>query len=165
MVDALQRSTGSNATLWTIGRAVGVPALSAAALLALVAALLAWAWRRRPAPLVLIAAAVPVSVAVAPHGWTYDQLHLLVSAAVVLGIVERAPWRTLALVILVTVTALLPWWLYLIAVARHSEDWSALVPVAMFALVLACDRAAERGRAPHATARSSSRTDAARDAP
>lgn len=142
MLVALQRSTGSNATLWTFGRATGVPALSIVAPLALMATLLVWWWVRRPGPLLLLAAAVPVSVAVAPHGWTYDQLHLLITVAAVIELLSRAsPARRAAgLAVLATLAVALPWLLYIVAVARNTEDLSALVPASLFALVVLIGR-------------------------
>ncbi|MBI4571204.1 MAG: DUF2029 domain-containing protein [Chloroflexi bacterium] len=152
MLVALQRSMGSNATLWTLGRATGIAPLSVIAPLAFVLTLLVWSWARRPAPLLLLAAAVPVSVAVAPHGWTYDQLHLLITAAVVVEVLSRAPAekRAIGLVALAATAVALPWLLYVVAVGRDTEDWSALVPVSMFALVVACDRLAGTSAGRHA---------------
>lgn len=139
---ALQSSTGSNATLWTLGRAVGVPVVSFLAPLALLLFLIVWLRLRRPGPLLLVGAAVPVSVALSPHGWTYDQLHLLITVAVIVELLSRgsAAARAVALGGLAVVAVVVPWLLYAVAFARDSEDWSALVPVLLLASLLAADR-------------------------
>jgi len=63
---ALQGSEYSNATGWTLGRAVGGPAVSVAAVGGALFAFAAW-WRlRRPAFAELIAGAIPISVFVHP---------------------------------------------------------------------------------------------------
>jgi hypothetical protein len=88
-VTALQATEYSNATGWTVGRLVfdgpAATIISFAAVLGTIAILIRWARTERPALSWLVAAAVPVSLFSAPHGWSYDQLSLVVSATVVLG--------------------------------------------------------------------------------
>lgn len=48
--------------------------------------------------------------------------------------------RTFSLAALAVVAGAVPWLLYLVAIRRHTEDWSALVPVLAFALLVAVDR-------------------------
>ncbi len=148
----LQGSSGSNATLWTLGRAAGIPALSVMAPIALLSALALWVRIRRPEPWVLFGAAVPVSVAVSPHGWSYDQLYLLITVAVVLELLARLPprGRLVGLGALAMAIGPLPWLLYLAAFVRQSEDWSALVPVLAFTLVVLADRHRSETSAPGA---------------
>lgn len=141
---ALQASSGSNATGWTLGRTVAalVPTWlgSAAGLIAVGAAFVAWWWRRRPGLALLVAAAVPVSLFVAPHGWSYDQLHLLVTYAVALELIahtgrERIAWLATLLII----ACVLPWLLYASAVATGGEAATAAVPLLAFALLVLLD--------------------------
>lgn len=145
---ALQRSTGSNATLWTLGRTSGVVELSVIAPVALLAALVVW-WRvRRPEPHLAVAAAVPVSIAVAPHGWSYDQLHLLVTVAVGIETLAAlsAAGRAAGLVVLAVLVGLVPWAFYLLAFRWGGEGWTALYPVLMFVALAAADRVVRRAR-------------------
>ncbi|MDP9265263.1 MAG: DUF2029 domain-containing protein [Chloroflexota bacterium] len=137
---ALQRTHFSNATGWTIDRIVpGTPVATAPiAVAAAVAVLGAWWWRVRPAPAWAVAAAIPVSVFAAPHGWTYEQLYLLISAAVIIGAVAKAAprTRTLVLVAVAAVFGPIPWALYAWDLGRNGEEPSAAVPLLVFGLVL-----------------------------
>jgi hypothetical protein len=141
---ALQTSGGSNATGWTLGRA-SAPAIppwlvSTLATTALVAAFALWWWRRRPPFPLLIAGAVPVSLFAAPHGWSYDQLHLLITYAVALERIARAGSRRVAwLVALLAVACVVPWALYASAFTTGGEERTAVVPVLAFALLVAAD--------------------------
>jgi MFS family permease len=154
---ALQTSTGSNATGWTLGRVVGGPAASVASVFALVLAFAIW-WRRRaPEYRYLIAAVVPVSVFVSPHGWSHEQLYLLVSAVIVAASVAalRGRERLLGGVALLLIFAVLPWALF----NSLDEAASAFVPIAVFALVVAIETLS---RSPASIARSAWTLDPAR---
>ena len=137
----LQGTTGSNATAWTIGRAIplpfAAPLLAAASLVALVA----W-WRSRPEPFLRIAGAIPVSVFVAPHGWSYDHLFLFVTLAAILACLARVagPRRLIGQVLTAAAAGPLPWLLYGTAIARHGEEWSAITPLIFFGLLVLADR-------------------------
>lgn len=150
---ALQRTQFSNATGWTIDRIVpGTPVAAAPiAVAAAVGVLGAWVWRNRPTPAWAIAAAIPVSVFAAPHGWTYEQLYLLISAAVVIGAVADAARRTRALVLGALAVAFgpIPWVLYVWDLSRNGEEPSAAVPLLVFGVVLLAHRVtASRPTAP-----------------
>lgn len=130
---------GSNATVWTLERVLPVgewigPLLAVAS----IGAFALW-WRRRdPAPANLVAGAVPISLFVAPHGWSYDQLHLLVTYAAVLGsaVTIVGTRRIAVLTATALVAGLLPWVLYAIALARGGEEWSAITPLLALALLV-----------------------------
>lgn len=150
---ALQTSAGSNATGWTVGRsAPGILPdwlISTGSIALALIALAVW-WRlRRPDPLLLVAGAVPVSLYVAPHGWSYDQLLLLITYAVVLGRLAllRPSERVSGLIAVALIAVAIPWTLYAIAVATGSEERSAVVPLLAFALLVGADHRAVR-RAP-----------------
>ncbi|MDE3102321.1 MAG: DUF2029 domain-containing protein [Chloroflexota bacterium] len=150
-VAALGGSTGSNATGWTAGRVAG-PApyatTTSAVGIVLILAAFAWWWaRRRPPFALLVGASVPVSLYAAPHGWSYDQLQLLVSYAVVLDRIsalgrERIAW----IVALLLVACVLPWAFYASALASGGEDIAAVTPLLAFALVVAADARAHPAR-------------------
>lgn len=141
---ALQTSTGSNATGWTVARAApGLPPVvtSGLTLAGAVAVLGVW-WRiRRPDALLLVAGTIPVSLYVAPHGWSYDQLHLLITYAVILELLSRLPERerVLGLLAVALAAVLLPWVLYARAFTTGGEELFALVPLLAFALLVAAD--------------------------
>ena len=134
----LQGTSGSNATVWTIGRVLpGGPLVAGGLALLAVAAFLAW-WRiRRPDPATVVAASVPASLFVAPHGWSYDGTLLLLTLAAILGAAgSLAGARRVAVLIIVAATAVaVPWALYAVALARGGEEWSALTPVLFFAVL------------------------------
>ena len=134
----LQGTAGSNATVWTLDRALpGGRALTVAVALASVVALVVW-WRAaRPVPAVAFAAAVAISLFVALHGWSYDQILLLIPLAAILSGVGRATGTRRIALLLVTaaVAVLLPWALYALAFTRGGEEWSAVTPLAFFALL------------------------------
>lgn len=143
-------TAGSSATVWTIGRAVpGDPLIAPMLAAASLAAFAAW-WRWDPDrdPSTLVAGAVPISLFVAPHGWSYDHLLLLVPLAVVLGQTARlgAPRRVSFLMLTALIAGPLTWALYAVALARGGEEWSAVTPLAVFALLVAAERRA--GRSP-----------------
>lgn len=150
---ALQTSTGSNATGWTIARAAPPllpPEVTSALTIVGALAVLAFWWRvRRPDPMLLVAGAIPVSLYVAPHGWSYDQLHLLITYAVVLERLARlaSAERVIGLVALALVAVVVPWALYARAFTTGGEELFAIVPVLAFALLVAADaRAGARVR-------------------
>jgi hypothetical protein len=139
----LQVSTGSNATAWTLGRVLPGGALVGPLFVAAaVAALVAW-WRTGEQPAVTrIAAAVAVSVFVAPHGWSYDQLLLLVPLAAILGHAAalRGARRAIALTAAAVITGLVPWLLYAVAFQRAGEEWGATTPILFFGLLVLMER-------------------------
>ena len=144
-VTALGTSAGSNATLWTIDRALPLlprGVLPAAAALATLGTFAVWWIRARPLFQPVIGAALCVSLAVAPHGWSYDLVVLLVTTAIILELLARAQagGRAVGLVLLALVTGVLPWTLYAVAVRRGGEDLTALAPLALLALVIAAER-------------------------
>lgn len=140
-------TTGSNATVWTIDRALpGSAAVTAILAVAALAALAVW-WRARPRPApTLVAGAVAVSLFVAPHGWSYDQLLLLVTLAAVLAEGARLDdaRRVAVAGTAAAVFALFPWALYALAFRRGSEEWSALTPLLAFALLVGSASWADR---------------------
>lgn len=136
---SLQAAPGSNATVWTIGRLVGVelPLLGGVVALAAVVTFGVWSRRARPSLALAIAVAIPVSLAVAPHGWSYDQLQLLIPLAV---LIERigpgSPARRAARAALAIGASALPWLLYVIAFRRGGEELSVITPLVVLALLL-----------------------------
>lgn len=133
----LQTAPGSNATAWTIGRVLGVASAlpGAIAVAGSVLLFLVWAWRVRPSLASTIAAAIPISLAVAPHGWSYDQLLLLVplaacSAAIA---VRPASERRRELAVVTVLAVAIPWALYALAFRRGGEELSILTPLLVFA--------------------------------
>lgn len=147
----LQRTTGSNATVWTIGRVIPLPFIAPVLAASSLVALAAW-WRSRSAPLLRIAGAVPVSLFVAPHGWSYDHLFLFVTYAAILGRLALIAGRRrlVALMLTAAAAAPLPWLLYGAATVRGGEEWSAVIPLAAFGLLVLADRWAAEGRLPPA---------------
>ena len=139
----LQAAPGSNATAWTIGRVVGLgpqlqPSgliLGAMAVAAVIGAFAVWSRRTRPQLPLAIAAAIPVSLAVAPHGWSYDQLLLIVPLAVSFGTlaVRPPPERRRGVAALALVAVAIPWALYAVAFQRGGEELSVVTPLLAFA--------------------------------
>lgn len=142
--------TGSNSTVWTIGRVLpGGAAVAVALAVGALAALAAW-WARRAGPQERVAAAVAVSLFIAPHGWSYDQVLLLIPLAATLAASSRmAQHRQLALGSVALVFGVAPWLLYALAYQRGGEEWSALTPLAAFALLALASAASDDGRIPH----------------
>lgn len=134
----LQGTTGSNATVWTIGRVLpGGPVIAVLLAVAALAGLVGW-WRvRRPPPLTALAGSVAISVFVAPHGWSYDATLLLITLAAILAAAGRlSGTRRIALLAAIAIVATgVPWALYALAFGRGGEEWSALTPLAFFALL------------------------------
>lgn len=140
---ALQETTGSNATVWTIGRVLpGGPILTLLLVLGAIALLVVW-WRPRDRqPLTRVAGAVPISLVLAPHGSSYDHLLLLVPLAVIVGELATldAGRRSAGLAIVALLAGPLPWALYGIALQRGAEEWSALLPLASFGMLVLVER-------------------------
>ena len=145
----LQATTGSNATVWTLDRVLpGGSGTAVTTAIAAIGAFLLW-WRiRRPAPAILAAGSVAISLFVAPHGWSYDGTLLLITLAAILGRAGSAAGarRAALLVVIAAVATLLPWTLYVVAFARGGEEWSALTPVAFFALLAVTSPRVETAR-------------------
>lgn len=135
----LQAAPGSNATVWTIGRLVGVemPVLGGIVALAAIIAVGVWSRRARPSLALAIAVAIPASLAVAPHGWSYDQLHLLVPLALLIELIGPvSPTRRAIRAAVVLGASVLPWLFYMIAFRRGGEELSAITPLLVLALLL-----------------------------
>lgn len=136
----LQAAPGSNATVWTIGRLIGIeaPLLGGVVALAVIVAFGIWSRRARPSLALAIAVAIPVSLAVAPHGWSYDQLQLLIPLAVLVDRIggPGSPTRRAARAALVLGASALPWLLYLVAFRRGGEELSVITPLAALGLLL-----------------------------
>ena len=144
---ALQSTSGSNATGWTIDRALAAPRwISPVAVALALASLVAWILARRPAASTLIAGAVPVSIFAAPHAWSYDAVPLLISVAVLVAIFARGGGtaRALGLTSVGVLAIVVPWAAYALAFRRGGEEWTALVILAFFPLVVLADRLAGR---------------------
>lgn len=132
---ALQGTQGSDATLWAVGRIAGGPTAAAAAVLCALAAFGLCYRAARPALWLAMAVAVPISLAVAPHGWSYDQLVLIVPLAVIfrtLGSRPPGPRRRGTVVVALAAT-IVPWTLYALAFQRGGEELSVLTPLIAFA--------------------------------
>jgi hypothetical protein len=132
---ALQASVGSNATGWALGRVIGGPLVSIAAVSLVTIAFAAWWLARRPSYAALIAAAIPVSVFVAPYGWLHEQLYLLASAILLLAhaVPLAGAARALGFAVILLGFGVLPW---LAVVVPRDETPSALVPVVAFAIAV-----------------------------
>jgi hypothetical protein len=147
----LQATTGSNATAWTLGRVLpGGALMGPLCVVASLAALVVW-WRSAEhARMTLIAAAVAISVFAAPHGWSYDQLLLLVPLAVIVRATGAlsGPRRAIALGLSAFAAGLLPWALYAIAIASGGEAWSAVTPALFFGLIILTERWSPTGAVP-----------------
>lgn len=143
---ALQGSTGSNATIWTIGRVSTLPGAPIIAAVTLAVGYLNWLAARRPAPVIAAAAALPLSLLLSPHGWTYDQLLLVPAIAVALERVSGLPPRTRLPFVLALALSFGPlgWILAMAAVERNGEELAVLVPIAILALVMLGDELARR---------------------
>lgn len=131
----------ASVSLWTLERAVAVPGLAIALIVAALAVLALTCWRARPlAPIEITAVAAVAWQLVVPYGLSYDQLGAVaIAAAVVVRAVaaRRGSWPLL--LSLVTVVTLLPWVLFLFAGPRAGqlEVLNAVVPVATCLLLAA----------------------------
>lgn len=144
---ALASSPRSNATVWTLDRVTGLPAGSGLAAAVLVtAAFVVWFVRVRPPLALAFAAAIPVSLAVAPYGWSYDQLLLLVPIAFALAATSRLAARG----IVALVATVVPWSLYVLAFRRGGEELSVITSVLVFLMLVlpACRRTGDDPRNP-----------------
>lgn len=105
------------------------------AVIALTAA--AWVVRAGPSLAVAVGVAVPLSLFLAVYGWSYDQLVLAVPAAIALGLAAHAApgARTAVLLALALAIDALAWTTYAFAFTVGHEAWSALVPLAVLAVV------------------------------
>ncbi len=144
-VTALGTSAGSNATLWTIDRALPLlprGVLPAAAALATLGTFAVWWIRTRPLFESVIGAALCVSLALAPHGWSYDLVVLLVTTAIIIELLAHVlvGRRAVGVVLLALVTGVLPWMLYAVAFRRGGEELTVLAPLALLALVVVAER-------------------------
>ena len=101
---------------------------------ALLLALAVWVRRHRVPLAGRLVVALAISLLASPYGWSYDQLVLCTGAAVGVGYAATlAPGpRLRALVLLILVTVLLPWLLYVLAFSNGEEAWSAISPIALF---------------------------------
>jgi hypothetical protein len=143
----------SSSTAFALDRVTGASLAPALAIVVALAAFVAWWSLRRPAFDVLFAGALAISLFVAPYGWSYDQLHLLVVALVIIRLLASAPRvRTAGLVLLAVIAGPLPWLLYATAFVRGGEELTALVPVLFFALLVVTERWARADRRPSAPA-------------
>lgn len=145
---ALAASSRSNATVWTLDRVAGLPAWSGPAVAAIaLGAFALWLLRVRPPIATTFAAVIPAGLAVAPYGWSYDQLQLLVPIAVAVAATGRLAGRArpagLALVALIATAV--PWSLYVLAFRRGGEELSVLSPLLVFALLVGVVRVERQG--------------------
>jgi hypothetical protein len=97
----------------------------------------AWARRARPSLAVLVAAAIPLSLFCSRYGWSYDQLLLVVTVAVIVGLVTGSAPAVRMGVLLALAVALvpLPWALFAMAYQRGDESLTAVVPLAVLAVL------------------------------
>lgn len=139
---AAARTAGlSNATAATLDRVFGLSSAPIIGVALAVMAFVIW-WRMaRPGLAALFGAAVAISLFIAPYGWSYDQLHVLIVAVVIVSCLPAAgPLRTAGLVLLAVVAGLVPWLLYAAAFGRGGEELSAVTPLLFFALLVAAQR-------------------------
>ena len=139
---ALQSTSGSNATGWTIDRAVDAPRWTSPVAVAIVlGSFVVWVRARRPASATMIAAATPVSIFAAPHAWSYDAVPLLLSVAVLIAIFGRIGGRARALgLAAIGALAIVGLWAaYALAFRRGGEEWTAVAILAFFPLVVLAD--------------------------
>ena len=143
---ALAGSPRSNATVWTLDRVAGLPSWSALVVAAgVVIAFAVWLVRTRPSLATTFAGGIPVSLALAPYGWSYDHLQLLVPIAVALALAGRRPAVLAPIAVLVTVV---PWALYVLAFQRGGEELSVLTPLLVLALLIGSVAWDRRGQLP-----------------
>jgi hypothetical protein len=113
------------------------------ALVALLAVALVLWWRTRHPPLVALAAgALSLSLFGSPYVWSYDHLVLVVGVLAAVAFASRAESRerTPLLALIAAAFVPLPWLLYALAFSRGDEAWNALVPVALFAVLVLAER-------------------------
>jgi hypothetical protein len=147
-------TSGQSATLWMLGRVVGIPALGVLLMVLGIAALgvALWRHRRRIELIEVVAAAVVASALVVPYALSGDQLMAL---AITGAVVLRRP-TTARTVALLLIAGVLPWVLYGtrydVLAYGGLEVANALVPLAL-ALLLAWAIAAGPRNAGSETAR------------
>ena len=139
---ALQVTSASNATGWTIARpfTADFRLWSALVIVACVGGLVAWWMRARPELSRLVAAALPVSVLIAPHGWSYDYIALVPSVVVGAAMASGSRRRIVGLLMLAVLVVLAPWTFYLVAFRRNGEDLSAWLLVVAEVLLITLAR-------------------------
>ncbi len=110
----------------------------------------AWARRARPSLAVLVAAAIPLSLFCSRYGWSYDQLLLVVTVAVIVALVSASAPAVRMGVLLALAVALgpLPWALFAIAYQRGDESLTAVVPLAILAVLALALRVGSAGPRP-----------------
>ena len=129
----LGASSRSNATAWTLGRVAGLPEWSGPLVAAIaIGGFGLWLVRARPSLARTMSGAIPISLAVAPYGWSYDQLQLLIPLAAIVAAAAR-PAR-LALVAIIATA--LPWALYALAFQRGGEELSVITPLLVSAIFI-----------------------------
>ena len=116
---------------------VGPPGTWLAVAVIVGCALLALAFDPRGAA--WLAAWLPLSIVAAPYVWSYDQTLLLVPLVIGAGVVARRSRRLATVVILsgVFVLMVLSTALAFVAAQRNLESYSAVVPLLVFALLVA----------------------------
>lgn len=146
----LQDTSLSNASGWTIARPFTPDFIlpSGLVVVAAVLALVMWWWRARPALPSLVAAAFPASVLAAPHTWSYDYIVLIPTVVAGVAIAAQARASVLGLAANALFFVLVPWLLYVVAVARNGEDLTAWLLVAAEALMIAFSRRQSRAPGP-----------------
>lgn len=136
---------GPRATAWGLGPMLGVPGV----LLAIVVIAVYAYWARSGASVPsLYAGALAVSLFVAPYAGRYDAIALLPSLAIGLATATTPRPKTLPIVLalVLLVASPLQWLLHILVFAHINEAIGSLVPIAVFAVVVACDRLARERR-------------------
>ncbi len=131
---------GPRATAWGLGPLVGVAGVVPAALA--VGAYAVW-WRlARPSQPMLFAAAVAVSLFVTPYAGRHDALLLYAPLAIAASALAGAPLaaRAMGLGLIVFVGSPLPWFLHILVLGHWSEAIGAIVPLAVFGVIVECER-------------------------
>lgn len=106
-------------------------------LAALGIATIAWSRRVRPSVAEGYGAAVALSLLAAPYLWTHYFTMLAVPIAVVLAAApDTVPRRSVALVSLALSSVVVPWVLYADTYRTGQEPFGAVVPIALFGLIV-----------------------------
>ena len=98
----------------------------------------------------LVSAAIPLSLFCSRYGWSYDQLLLVVTVAVIVALVAASAPAVRMGVLLALAVALgpLPWALFAIAYQRGDESLTAVVPLAILAVLALALRVGSAGPRP-----------------
>jgi glycosyl transferase family 87 len=136
--DVLPRRTGRSAVLFSaFGQLFGTPGRALAVVV--IGAGLVLASRFEPGSDPWLAIWLALSSAGAIYGWSYDQMLLFVPIVIAAGVLatagREAAARRLAIGCAITFLVVSPV-LYAIAVLRHDETFSIVVPVAIFVAIL-----------------------------